>query len=465
MTTTSSLPSGVAKKRKLKVSRNKKKSWRKHTDIKEIEDFLENKRFEERVGVAAAEVKDEDLFMIEKTGDDKAYQEKLETMQKRQEAISVESSRLRGLSNGYKLYGKLESSSNVPAVRSKEAPRDRRKTVHNDPLKLEKLWTDKQANITAARKAKTAKAAAYADPKKNFKTFDLWDEGNSKPNSELTREDVLVHPPPKLKVPARLRNKPSLLPAVEVPVGGQSYNPHRDDHKQLILEAANKEMEKINEENKWAKKVDKYFVSKQQAAINNKELIDEMSQGLGLGDNEDEEAGKMTTAEDLAEIAQFAKLVKGSEKKTKQQRRREALARQEKKAKEAEKKLKQKENEIFRLKTFKKELNERDRRMARRSEMRAQRHIESLYKPKKLSKYKFEESEIPLNLPGEVSGSLRTVKAQGNLLEDRFKSLQKRNIIEPRVPQKLKRKFKLKKEVKRRHKDGADGLIVETEKA
>ncbi len=50
MTTTSSLPSGVAKKRKLKVSRNKKKSWRKHTDIKEIEDFLENKRFEERVG-------------------------------------------------------------------------------------------------------------------------------------------------------------------------------------------------------------------------------------------------------------------------------------------------------------------------------------------------------------------------------------------------------------------------------
>lgn len=50
MTTTSSMPNGVAKKRKLKVSRNKKKSWRKHTDIKEIEDFLDNKRFEERVG-------------------------------------------------------------------------------------------------------------------------------------------------------------------------------------------------------------------------------------------------------------------------------------------------------------------------------------------------------------------------------------------------------------------------------
>lgn len=408
--------------------------------------------------------------MIEKSGDEKAYQEKLETMQKRQMAISVGSSRLRSLSNGHRLYGKLEPTSSVPAVSTKEPPRDRRKTVYNDPLKLEKLWTDKQENITAARKAKTVKAAAYADPKKNFQIFDLWaekgnDEGNCKP-AELTREDVLVHPPAKMKVPAHLHNKSSLLPAVEVPVGGQSYNPHHDDHKQLILEAANKEMVKINEENKWAKKVDKYFVSKRQAAVNDKEWIEEMAQGLGLdGKNEEDEegAGEATTAEDLAEIAQFAKLVKGSEKKTRQQRRKEMLARQEKKAKEAEKKLKLKENEIFRLKTFKKELNERDRKIERRAKMRAQRHIDSLYKPKKLSKYKFEESEIPLSLPGEMSGSLRTVRAQGSLLEDRFKSLQKRNIIEPRVPQKLKRKFKLKKEVKRRHKDGPGGLLVEAE--
>lgn len=50
MMTTTSIQSGDSKKKKIRVSRNKKKSWRKHTDIKEIEDFLENKRFEERVG-------------------------------------------------------------------------------------------------------------------------------------------------------------------------------------------------------------------------------------------------------------------------------------------------------------------------------------------------------------------------------------------------------------------------------
>ena len=37
-------------KKKVRVSRNRKKAWRKHTDIKEIEDFLESKQFEERVG-------------------------------------------------------------------------------------------------------------------------------------------------------------------------------------------------------------------------------------------------------------------------------------------------------------------------------------------------------------------------------------------------------------------------------
>lgn len=41
---------GEASKRKVKVSKNKKKSWNKHCDVKEVEDYLEEKRFEERIG-------------------------------------------------------------------------------------------------------------------------------------------------------------------------------------------------------------------------------------------------------------------------------------------------------------------------------------------------------------------------------------------------------------------------------
>lgn len=38
------------RKKVKKVSKNKKKAWRKHTDISEYEEFLDDKRFEERIG-------------------------------------------------------------------------------------------------------------------------------------------------------------------------------------------------------------------------------------------------------------------------------------------------------------------------------------------------------------------------------------------------------------------------------
>ncbi len=38
------------KKKLIKVSKNRKKVWRKHCDIKEVEEFLDNNRFNERIG-------------------------------------------------------------------------------------------------------------------------------------------------------------------------------------------------------------------------------------------------------------------------------------------------------------------------------------------------------------------------------------------------------------------------------
>lgn len=397
--------------------------------------------------IVVAEAKDEDLFMIEKTGDDRVYQKKLESLQSnRSLAIDVSQSKLRKISSNLKLYGKLESTSNVPAVRSQEPFKEKRKTIYNDDDKLKKFWNDRKHLIEKGKQLKNEKKKDYVDPKNKFKVeYDLWEEKKREP----TISDHQVNPQPAIRVPAHLRQKPSLLPAVEVPIGGQSYNPDQKQHNELILEAANKEAEKINEERLWATKVEKYFVSKEDAP-NERTWITEMSQGLGLFEHENQ-PDEEESPENLDEIVKFAKLVK-SEKKTKQQRRRELRERLTKKQKESDKKLRIKENEIFRLKSIKKELDERDKKIAKREQIRNQRHIDSLYQPKRLSRYRFQESEIALNLPGEVSGSLRAVKVEGNLLEDRFKSLQKRNLIEPRVHQNKKRKFKLKHEVKRRHR-------------
>jgi len=70
------------------------------------------------------------------------------------------------------------------------------------------------------------------------------------------------------------------------------------------------------------------------------------------------------------------------------------------------------------------------------------------YGTKKFGRYRFEEADLDLNLSDEITGNLRTMKAAGNLLHDRFKSLQKRNIIETRIRAKPT-KTKMKKYEKR----------------
>lgn len=55
---------------------------------------------------------------------------------------------------------------------------------------------------------------------------------------------------------------------------------------------------------------------------------------------------------------------------------------------------------------------------------------------KQMSRYKYQEPELDFNMPADLAGNVRNLKTEGNLLKDRFKSLQKRNVIETRVKQK-----------------------------
>jgi nucleolar protein 53 len=64
----------------------------------------------------------------------------------------------------------------------------------------------------------------------------------------------------------------------------------------------------------------------------------------------------------------------------------------------------------------------------------------------------YEEPDIDLQLSEELVGSLRQLKPEGNLLRDRFKSLQKRGIIETRKRATFRRKYKLKEYTRRSHR-------------
>ena len=67
-------------KRKKNASKKSKKSWRKNTDIDDVEEFLEEQRLEERLGGAFKDRADEELFVVDKgetDDDEKAIEEKL----------------------------------------------------------------------------------------------------------------------------------------------------------------------------------------------------------------------------------------------------------------------------------------------------------------------------------------------------------------------------------------------------
>jgi len=94
-------------------------------------------------------------------------------------------------------------------------------------------------------------------------------------------------------------------------------------------------------------------------------------------------------------------------------------------------------------------LDENERKFAeKQSKRRLQKTLDEKFGTKKFGRHKFEEADLDLNLSEEISGNLRNLKSEGNLLHDRFKSFQKRNVIEPRIRVK-ETKTKLKRYEKR----------------
>ncbi|XP_030826247.1 ribosome biogenesis protein NOP53 [Camarhynchus parvulus] len=64
--------------------------------------------------------------------------------------------------------------------------------------------------------------------------------------------------------------------------------------------------------------------------------------------------------------------------------------------------------------------------------------------PKRLGRLRYEEPEPEVQLSEEIAESLRSLRPQGNLLRDRFRSLQRRNVLEPRLRARFKRRYRVK---------------------
>jgi len=268
----------------------------------------------------------------------------------------------------------------------------------------------------SVRKKKSAKPDTEAK--------DLWGEEPDlkRPESEWLAFTGTSAVPNRYKKKAKMAPEKSVVPAVVVAHSGASVKPVEDHRKALEDIATGKELTRLD-----AKEAAETARSKKKMEmLKITQLEDEDEQS-------DEEETELTHRK-----VENNKMTQAQRNKKKRQAELEAAA----KTKKADKaRLKQVNRSGELIKDLKKEKNEIAKKQA---EVKAHQAEVAKQVPKRLGKKIYEETRPEVKLIEEVPKHLRSLEVEGNLFRDRFESMQKRNIIEPRAVIKKNRRYKEK---------------------
>ncbi|KAL7018488.1 hypothetical protein ACKWTF_010775 [Chironomus riparius] len=241
----------TAKKRH--VSMKKKASWRKHTDIADVEQFLEEQRLQERIG-ANIEKTDAELFKVDKTPNLRTTSARLEKKLRAQEPSKCFIS----LENNSKVQDPITKRNRVRTLEERKHPLLKAKIKRNKELGI---IPERKLQSMTDRIAASKKVIVTKEKEIDFQK-DLWDgeEEGMKENPELAsswvNKDLKQYHLKNLgidtvKVPQITYERRSQLKAIDV-LPGTSYNPNKEDYDSLIgavveKEAAHmKQSEKLN---------------------------------------------------------------------------------------------------------------------------------------------------------------------------------------------------------------------------
>ena len=233
--------------------------------------------------------------------------------------------------------------------------------------------------------------------------------------------------------------------AVQVDAAGSSYNPPEDARQDIIAAEVAKEMQK-----KLKKQLDpvKAPVSNNEANVKLAEELYYAQENLYEDEEEDGDGdgnGEGGSSKNPA-VTRDGKMTKAQ--RNKQLRRKEQEAEEE-----ANRLAKRQRRDLSNLKQLDATLKAQEaaaadkleRRRVAREERRAQA-------PTRLGKHLFEPEPAPVLLTEEVTGSYRQLAGCHTLLRDRLKSLQRRELVEPR-----KKAEKVKSKNFMKYEPGAKG--------
>jgi Nop53 (60S ribosomal biogenesis) len=394
-------------------SRKGKKAWRKNVDITAVQDGLETLREEIIQGGPVAEKESQDLFVVDTTGGEnikKAY--KLQKPLKADEILAkrsaVESVDSRKRPNSRVTDGILQPASKrykADWVSKKEVQRLKEVVQGGSQLTTSRLEEDESP------------------------AFDLWGINGT---SEAPAQPALDYiPKPRAKVaPQSLRKAPTPLTAngkavraVRNPESGTSYNPTFEDWDNLLMKEGQKEVEAEKTRRREA----------DLEAEKQTRLLAAAAAAEERGDRTDEESaweGFETETEGPLVLSKKRPGRKTPAQRNKIKRRKEAerLARHEQKMGGKQKTAAQIEAALEAAKEKAVAMTSTEGDGGSESESGDDRVL----RRRRLGNTAIQEKPLELVLPDELQDSLRRLKPEGNLLNDRFRNLLVNGKIEAR---------------------------------
>ncbi len=246
-------------------------------------------------------------------------------------------------------------------------------------------------------------------------------------------------PKSSARAPISLAVNGKVVPAVQKPSGGYSYNPVFTDYEERLTEEGQKavESERKRLEEAEAERV------KLEATARSAAEADEAEARADLSEWDDDSAweGFESGAEDsTAKIKRPGRKTPAQRNKTKRRKENERRLKHEAA-------MKLRNDNAHRIKALAKEVAERERALAMaRIEMSddSEEGNDVELRRRKLGKIKLPEKNLELVLPDELQDSLRLLKPEGNLLQDRYRNLLVRGKMESRARIPFKKQAKVK---------------------
>lgn len=388
-------------------SRKGKRTWIKNIDLDDLEEGLEENRDNLiKFGVEGLnELNNDNLFIVDTKGDSTKKPSKI-----------LKSTEI------------LNKRSKVPEL----------KHYHHKKERISKDDFNYLMSISGRNKLESS-TKAEMDRKGLVKTkaYNVWDLEETDSRPEVLQKNSITSWTKPSKAPKTLKEESIIVEEVSsIPDAGRSYNPSLDDWKSLILKEFTNEQER-----------DEIRTKLEDQLLKVKNLIKNINNNVEEDSESENEEEKEEQAEENEEDKFKLSLNKPVEIKRKTRRQRNKAKRHQERIKlesevrELKSKIKQLENvyEFTKIKaTSKKNLT----------------NIDKIKKRKKLgTKHKVVNQNLDIKLSDELSDSLRSLKPEGNLLQDTMFNLQSKGKIETRIPLNYKRKYKHKITEKWSYKD------------